>query len=41
MGINPRHLPGEWLTFLNELEEKYGDLFEFDHINGIKSMDIL
>ena len=39
--VNPRHLPEEWLTFLNELEGKYGDLFEFDRINGIQSMDVL
>lgn len=39
--VNPKHLPKEWLSFLETLGEKYSDLFEFDRMSGLESRDLI
>ena len=39
--INTRHMPEDYLKFIEQLSNKYPDLFEYNHMDKIKGQGIL
>ena len=39
--VNSKYLPKEWNDFLDTLQEKYGDLFDFDRMSNVESSGLI